>query len=136
MTDDLGLGVRLLEVLQKEPQGGLLLGSASVGTTALFIFATDVADANGVAVVVLHVRAGVLLITTGVDSAILIDHPVIADHGPVLGAVPAVNIFDSHLLAGFGAGAVHYDVEHLSHRVHLLHDAMGLGNHAGLHQEG
>ena len=123
MADDLGIGIRLLEVLQQKPQGGLLLRSTGVGTTTLFILATDVADANGVAVVVLHVRAGILLVTTGVDSAILVDHPVIADHGPVLGAVPAVNIFDSHLLTGFGAGAVHYDVEHLSHRIHLLHDS-------------
>lgn len=123
MADDLGIGVRVLEVLQQKPQGSLLLGSTGVGTTTLFILATDIADANGVAVVVLHVRAGILLVTTWVDSAILVDHPVIADHGPVLGAVPAVNIFDSYLLAGFGAGAVHYDVEHLSHRIHLLHDS-------------
>lgn len=123
MTDDLGIGVRLLEVFQQEPEGGLLLRSTGVGTTTLFILATDVADANGVAVVVLHVRAGIFLVTTGVDSAVLVDHPVIADHGPVLGAVPAVNVFDSNFLAGFGAGAVHHDVEHLSHRVHLLHDS-------------
>lgn len=121
MADDLGLGVRLLEVLQQEPEGSFLLGSTGVGTTALFVLATDVTDTNGVAVVVLHVRASIFLVTTGVDSAILVNHPVIANHGPVLGAVPAVNIFDSHLLAGFGAGAVHHDVEHLSHRVHFFH---------------
>ena len=135
MTDNLGVGIRLLEVLQQEPESSLLLGGTGVGTTALFVLATDVADANGVAVVVLDVRSGELLVTTGVDSAILVDHPVIADHGPVLGAVPAVNIFDSHFLAGFGAGAVHHDVEHFSHRVHLLHDANGLETHAALHQE-
>lgn len=52
MADDLGVGVGFLQVFEQEPEGGFLLGSASVGIAASIVHAANVADANGVLVVV------------------------------------------------------------------------------------
>lgn len=98
VADDLGLGVGLLEILQEEPEGCLLFGSACVGRTALSIFTTNVTDADGVLIVVLDVGTGILLFTALLDGAVLLDYPVIADHGPALGAVTAVDIIDCPVL--------------------------------------
>ena len=98
---DFGIRIRILQVLKQVPKGCFLLGSASVGIAAFLVYSTDVADANGMVVVVLYVGTGILLVAALVDAAVLIDYPVIANHCPVLGFVAAVYVFDRPFLIGF-----------------------------------
>ena len=119
VADNPGLGIGLLEILQEEPEGGLLSGSAGVGIAAFRVFTTDVADADGVAVVVLDVGAGVFLFAALLDGAVLLDHPVIADHSPAFGTVAAVDVIDGPVLIRARAGAVYDDVQHFFHRFHF-----------------
>lgn len=116
MTDDLGVGVGFLQVFEQEPEGGLLLGSASVGITASIVHATNVADANGVLVVVLDMGTGVLLGAAWMNASILINDPVVAAAGPAFGLVEVVEVFDSHFLTGFRVGAVNDDPLYFLHR--------------------
>ena len=101
MTDDLGLRIGFFQVFKQEPEGGLLLGSASIGIAAFVVHATNVADADGVLVVVLDMGTGILLGTARMNRSILIDDPVIAAAGPTLSLVEVVKVFDSHLLTDF-----------------------------------
>ena len=84
MADDLGLGIGFFQVFEQEPEGGLLLGSASIGITTSIIHATNVADANGVLVVVLDVGTGIFLWTAWMNASILINDPVVATTGLAL----------------------------------------------------
>ena len=97
MADDLGLGIGFLQVFEQEPEGGLLLGSTGIGTTALFILATDVADANGVLVVVLDMGTGILLGSSWMNASILINDPVVATTGLALVGVCCFVNFLYHL---------------------------------------
>ena len=99
MANDLGLGVTLLQIPEQEPEGCLLLGRAGVGIASLVIQATDIADADGMFIVVSDMGTGLALRTTCLDGAILKDHPVIATAGPPLGTVTTVDIGDGPLLA-------------------------------------
>ena len=116
MPDDLGVGVGFLQVFEQEPEGGLLLGSASVGIAASIVHATNVAYADGVLVVVAYVGSGEFLCTAGVNGAILIDHPVVAAAGPALGLVEVVEVFDGYFLTGFRVGAVKDNPFYFLHR--------------------
>ena len=84
MADDFGLGIGFLQVFEQEPKGGLLLGSTSVGITASIVHAANVADANGVLVVVLDVGTGILLRAARMNASILINDPVVATTGLAL----------------------------------------------------
>lgn len=53
-------------------------------------------------VVVSDVGSGIILIAAFVNSAILVDDPVIAAAGPVPGFVAAVDVFDGPLLIDTG----------------------------------
>ena len=99
MANDLSLGVTLLQGSEEEPKGSLLLGSTGVGIASLVIQATDIADADGMFVVVPYMGTGLALRTSCLDGAILKDHPVIATAGPPLGTVTTVDIGDGPLLA-------------------------------------
>lgn len=137
MADDLGLRVRPLEILQQEPEGCLLFGSTGVVVAPLVVDATDIADTYGMLVVVAHVGSGILLVTAFVDATVLIDDPVVAYHGPVLGFVTAVDVFDSPLPAGSCSRAVDDDVEDILHGFHFfLHNEHGLVTHTRLNGQG
>ena len=116
VADDLGVGVGFLQVFEQEPEGGLLLGSASVGIAASIVHATNVADANGVLVVVLDMGTGILLGTARMNASILINDPVVAAAGPAFGLVEVVEVFDSHFLTGFRVGAVKDNPFYFLHR--------------------
>lgn len=98
VTADFGLRIGFLKILQKEPEGCLLLRSASIGITAFLIKTSDVADSNSVLIVVLDMSTGILLRTALLNGTILQYHPVIATAGPVLGAMTAIDIFDGPML--------------------------------------
>ena len=115
VADNLGLRVRPLEILQQEPEGSLLFGSTGVVVAPFVVDASDIADADGMLVVVAHVGSGILFVTALVDAAILVDDPVVANHGPVLGFVTAVDVFDSPFSAGSCGRAVDDDVQDLLH---------------------
>ena len=115
MADDLGLRIGFFQVFKQEPEGGLLFGSASIGIAAFVVHTTNVADADGVLVVVLDMGTGILLGTTRMNRSILIDDPVVAAAGPALGLVEVVEVFDSHLLTDFRVGAVNDDPLHVLH---------------------
>lgn len=120
MTNNLGLGIGLLQVFEQEPEGGLLFGSTSVGIAATGIHATNVAYADGVLVVVADMGTGEFLSTAGVNGAILIDHPVVAAAGPALGLVEVVEVIDGALLVDLGVAAVDDDPLDILHGTHLV----------------
>ena len=97
MADDLGLGIGFLQVFEQEPEGGLLLGSASIGITTSIIHATNVADANGVLVVVLDMGTSILLRTSWMNASVLINDPVVATAGLALVGVCCFVNFLYHL---------------------------------------
>ena len=97
MADDLGLGIGFFQVFEQEPEGGLLLGSASIGITTSIIHATNVADANGVLVVVLDMGTGILLGSSWMNASILINDPVVATTGLALVGVCCFVNFLYHL---------------------------------------
>ena len=123
MTDNLSLGVALLQAPKEEPKGSLLLGCAGVGFASLVIQTAYVADADGMFVVVPDMGSGIALRTTCLDGAILQDHPVVAAAGPSLGTVTMVEVGDGPLLTLTGGGTVDHDVQHLLHGFHLFHGA-------------
>ena len=130
VADDLGLGVRPLEILQQKPEGCLLFGSTGVVVAPFVVDATDIADTDGMLVVVAYVGSGILLVTAFVDAAILVDDPVVAYHGPVLGFVTAVDVFDSPFPAGSRGRAVDDDVQDLLHGFQFfLHNEHRLDTH-------
>ena len=97
VADDFGLGIGFLQVFEQEPEGGLLLGSASVGIAASIVHATNVADANGVLVVVLDMGTGILLGSSWMNASILINDPVVATAGLALVGVCCFVNFLYHL---------------------------------------
>ena len=68
MSHNLGVGITALQVFQKEEQGGLLLGSACVGISATVVLATDIAYADGVAVVVTDMGTSTVLGTAWISA--------------------------------------------------------------------
>lgn len=103
MTDNLGLRVGVLQLFKQIVEGGLLGGRPGVGIAALLIHAADVADADGVLVVVADMGTGHGLGTTGLDVALLVDDPVVAALQPPSGTMPAVDVGDGDFLVHSGA---------------------------------
>ena len=97
MADDLGLGIGFLQVFEQEPKGGLLLGSAGIGITASIVHAANVADADGMLVVVLDVGTSILLRTSWMNASVLINDPVVATAGLALVGVCCFVNFLYHL---------------------------------------
>ena len=115
MTDNLGLGVALFQVFQEEPEGGFLCLGTGVCHMAFLIQAANIADANGMLVVVLDMSTGIHLFTAFMDATILVDDPVEANNGEVAGLVPAVNVGNSDCLVDTGSRTMYDDVQHLLH---------------------
>ena len=118
VANNLGIRVGLLQFFEQEPEGCLLPGSASVSIATFIIHAANVANTDGVLIVVLDMGTCEFLGTAGMNAAILIDYPVVAAAVPALGLVPAVNVFDSDLLADLGIGAVNNNPLHILHWFH------------------
>ena len=130
VAHNLGFGVRPLEILQQKPEGCLLFGSTGVVVAPFVVDATDIADADGMLVVVAHVGSGILLVTAFMDAAVLVDDPVVAYHGPVLGFVEAVDVFDGPSFTDPRGRAVDDDVQDLLHGFHFfLHNEHELETH-------
>ena len=126
MTDNLCLRISLFQILQEEVEGGFLFGCTSIGVATFVIHASNVADANGMLVVVPDMRAGILLGSTLMDAAILVDDPMVAAHGPVLGTVPSVDVINGYALADSRTATVHDEVQDLLHWFHFLHTVQSI----------
>ena len=120
VADDLGIGIVALQVLQEEPKSRFLLRGASVGITAFFVEASFIADADGVLVVVADMGAGIFLGATFSDLTIAVDIPVVADHLPAAGLVPAVDVVDRDVLGGASARTVKHNIKDFAHWFHLF----------------
>ena len=118
MTADLGLRIGLLEILQEEPKGGFLLGSARISISTFLIKTSDVADSNRVLVVVLDMSTGKLLWTALLNGAILQYHPMVTTAGPVFSAVTAIDVIDCPVLGWAGTGAMNDDIQDFFHGFH------------------
>ena len=93
MTHDEGARIGLLEFDEEGTHGGTLLGSASVGRFAVGIKASFIADADAMAVVVLHMGADNRLWSASFDAAISTDYIVVADAITIAScSVPFVNL--------------------------------------------
>ena len=104
VAHDEGARVGLLEFDEEGTQSGFLFGGTSVlGFLAVGSHSSDVADANGVFVVVQTVGTDLFLWASFVDAAVAVDDVVIADSFPTSGFVPAVDVLDGVVLA-FGCG--------------------------------
>jgi len=121
VSDDLGLGVRLLKVFEQEPEGCLLLGRTGVSIASVVVHSSNVANTDGVRIVGLHVSASEFLGTTGMNGAILIDHPVVATAGPAFGLVDVIEVFNCEFLVDLGVGAVNDNPLDVLHGVHLFY---------------
>lgn len=108
VTEDDGMGIAFLEVLEHKQQGSFLCRSTGVIILALFIDATLVADADAAVVVAFHVGTCLVFRTAGEDVAVAVDVPVVPYPTPPLGLVPVVEILDTDTLAQSGSGAMHH----------------------------
>ena len=87
---------------------------------AFLIQASHIANANGMVVVVLDMSTGILLLAAFMDGAVLVDDPVVANHGVVAGLVPAVDVGDSDWLVDTGGCTMYDDVQYFFHWFHFL----------------
>lgn len=108
MSEDNGVGIAFLEVLEYKQQGSFLCRSTGVIILALFIDATLVTDADAAVVVAFHVGTCLVFRTAGEDVAVAVDVPVVPYPAPPLGLVPVVEILDTDTLAQSGSGAMHH----------------------------
>ena len=77
MTDDLGIGIVLLQGAEQREEGLLLGWGAGVGGAATFVEASLVADADGVGIIVAGVGADHLLGTAEVQLSVAGDVVVV-----------------------------------------------------------
>lgn len=93
MTEDDCLGVGLLQLCEQIVERCFLLRRTGVGRFAVSIEPTLIADAEGMAVMILAVCTDDLLRSARFDGAIPAHHIVVADaKGEVLRPVPGVNL--------------------------------------------
>lgn len=95
MANNDGFRVVGVQLLKQRAQGGLLGVGASVGGTTLYVKPAFVADADGMAVVVLAVSADHLYRATGLNGSVATNHEVAAATLPAVGAIPAVDVLMS-----------------------------------------
>ena len=120
VTDDSGMGIGLLQVLQEMPEGGYLLRGAGVGILAVLVHSSDIAYTDGMLVVVPDMCTCILLRSPRVDGTVLIDDPMVAAPCPSFGSVPAVDILDGYLLTDLGTGAMDNNPLYIEHSVHTI----------------
>ena len=106
VTYNLGLGIGSFQFFEQIPERLFLISSTGVSPAASFILAANVANADGMLIVILDMSTSELLGTAGMNGAILIDHPVVAAADPAFGLVPVIDVIDSDPLADLGVGAV------------------------------
>ena len=93
MTYYEGTGVAAVEVFKEGSEGCTLFGGASVGRGAVGIKASFIADADAMAVVVLHMGADNRFWSAWFDAAISTDNIVVADAITIAScSVPFVNL--------------------------------------------
>ena len=142
MTDDLRIGIILLEVFQQEEDSGFLSLSTGVGGASFLIETSFVADADGMLVVVLDVGAGNPFRTTFMVFAITGDVPVVAAVvGVAFCAVTALQVIERKVFVAAGCTTVEDEPLHILHwenfflfHKRILLEVIPIGD-AGLHSK-
>ena len=107
MTDDEGAGVTVVQTFQQGVERGSLLGGAGVlGTTAVGREASDIADAEAMAVVTLTVSTDLLFGATFLDVSVEPDDIMIAYPTPTALPMPPVDVFGGVVLTCRGGTAM------------------------------
>lgn len=121
MAADLGLRVCRFQIPQEEVKGCFLFRRTRIGILPLLILATNVADANGMLVVVAEMGSGHSLRTACLNGSVRLNNPVVAAASPASGSMHIVKVFDRHLDVGFRGGTVYHEPQNFFHRKHLFH---------------
>ena len=104
-----------------EGQQGCLLGrGAGVLGLAVSVKPSDIADAYGMGIVALAVGTGTLDGSACMDTAIEVDHEVIADVRELALQVPLADLLDGDVLPFPRCGAVDNDLVDASHGGQIL----------------
>lgn len=109
MTHDQGLRELSVKLFEQLAHRGLLGLGAGVGRATFGVQAAFVADADGVAVVVLAMGTDHIVRATVFDGAVAANHLVVAATFPAVGAMPAVDVLNRALLPRTHCGAVDDD---------------------------
>ena len=121
MTADLGLRVCRFQIPQEEVKGSFLFRRTRIGILSILILATNVADANGMLVVVAEMGSGHGLRTACLNGSVRLNNPVVAAASPASGSMHSVKIVDCHLDVGLRGGTVYHEPQNFFHRKHLFH---------------
>ena len=111
MAADLGLRVCRFQIPQEEVKGCFLFRRTRIGILSILILATNVADANGMLVVVAEMGAGHGLRTTCLNGSVRLNNPVVAAASPASGSMHSVKVFDRHLDVGLCGGTVYHVIK-------------------------
>lgn len=92
-----------------------LLVGTGVLWAAIAVETADVADADGVGVVVDAVCTDLTQSSAGTDCAVAIDNIVVATCTESALTMPTVNLLDGYVLSFFCGAAMQYDLIYISH---------------------
>ena len=109
MANDLGIGIVHLQRVEQRKEGSLLGRGTRVGSTALFVETTLVADADRVGIVVSGMGSDHLFWAAEVQLAVAGDVVVIAAALPATGLVHLVEHLQRYMLIGSARRAVNDD---------------------------
>ena len=111
MAADLSLRVCRFQIPQEEVKGCFLFRRTRIGVLSILIQASNIADANGMLVVVAEMGAGHGLRAACLNGSVRLNNPVIAAANPASGSVHIVKVFDRHLDVGLRGGTVYYVIK-------------------------
>ena len=115
MTQDLGIGIVVLQGAKECQERLLLSRSSRVAGFAVLVQTAFVADANGVGVVATDMCTYHFLGTALMELAILCDVIVVADGLKTAAFVAGLEFFDGEVLRDFRCGAMNNNQVNSSH---------------------
>ena len=103
VAEDLGIRVIFLECAEEGDQGRTLFRGAGIGIVAILVYASLIADANRMGVVMAGMHADLLFITRLIDLTVLLNVIVVGDSFPVeTGIVTLLEHSDGEALVAAG----------------------------------
>ena len=115
VTYDLGIGVVLFEILEQMDERGSLSRGSGIGSSAIGIEATFVADSDRMLVVVAGMGSYHLLGASLIDLAITSTVVVVAGAFPAFGNVHLVEQLNAYVLVGARSCTMYYKQRYFSH---------------------
>ena len=109
MADDLGIGIVHLQRVEQREESLLLGQGSSVGSTALLVETTFVADTDRVGIIMAGVGSDHRLGATKMQLSVAGDIVVIAAALPAAGLVHLVEHLQRYMLIGSARRAVNYN---------------------------